>query len=109
MATNMNLKSRVRAYFIRNPVCQTAECKLCKAKLKSTGGSNACLVQQVYYARKFTLAFVTTHWTNYVSYVQFIVVVNPLHSVTHIKNSVPKQSLITDGRLASSFVLRMPV
>ena len=39
MATNMNLKSGVWAHFIRNQVSQTAECKLCKAKLKSTGGS----------------------------------------------------------------------
>jgi len=39
MATNINLKSGVWAHFIRNPVSQTVECKLCKAKLKSTGGS----------------------------------------------------------------------
>jgi len=39
----------------------------------------------------------------------FIMVANPLHSVTHMKNSGLKQSLITDGRLTSSFVLRMLV
>jgi hypothetical protein len=41
--TSTNLKSGVWAHFNRNPASQMAECKLCKAKLKSTGGSTKSL------------------------------------------------------------------
>jgi len=66
----MNLKSGVWAHFIRNPVSQTVECKLCKAKFKSTGDLNAPLVQQVYYARTFAIVFVTTRWTDYLCFIR---------------------------------------
>jgi len=41
--TSTNLKSGVWAHFNINPASQMAECKLCKAKLKSTGGSTKSL------------------------------------------------------------------
>jgi len=60
MATNMNLKSGVWAHFIRNPVSQTAECKLCKARLKKHWWLERAVSAAGSIRTKIVLVFVNT-------------------------------------------------